>query len=99
MSSTGLLATETTIDKDSENTNVFVKESTPSQDNSERRKCNFIVNSTSENMITDTKTLETDNNHIICTFLYCSFFNTFIINFYSHTIIVLRLTSTSSSQP
>lgn len=71
MSSTGLLATETTIDKDSENTNLFVKESTPSQDNSERCKCNFIVNSTSENIITDTKKLKTDNNHKLLFVLSC----------------------------
>lgn len=51
MSSTGLLATETTIDKDSDNTNLFVKESTPSQDNSERSNGNIMINTTSENMI------------------------------------------------
>lgn len=51
MSSTGLLATETTIDKDIDYTNLFVNESTPSQDNSERSNGNIMINSTSENMI------------------------------------------------
>lgn len=50
MSSTGLRATETTIDKDSGYTNLFVNESTPSQDNSERSNGNIMINSTSENM-------------------------------------------------
>lgn len=51
MSSTGLRATETTIDKESGYTNLFVNESTPSQDNSERSNGNIIINSTSKNMI------------------------------------------------
>lgn len=51
MSSTGLLATETTIDKDTGYTNLFVNESTPSQDNSERSNGNIMINTTSENMI------------------------------------------------
>lgn len=50
MSSTGLRATETTFDKDSGYTNLFVNESTPSQDNSERSNGNIMINSTSENM-------------------------------------------------
>lgn len=51
MSTTGLRAIETTIDKDSGYTNIFVNESTPSQDNSERSKGNIMIKSTSENMI------------------------------------------------
>lgn len=43
MSSTGLLATETTIDKDTGYTNLFVNESTPSQDNSERSNGNIMI--------------------------------------------------------
>lgn len=51
MSSTGLLATETTIDKDTGYTNLFVNERTPSQDNSKRSNGNIMINTTSENMI------------------------------------------------
>lgn len=51
MSSTGLRPTETTIDKESGYTNLFVNESTPSQDNSQRSNGNVIINSTSKNMI------------------------------------------------
>lgn len=51
MSSTGLRATVTTIDKESGYTNLFVNESTPSQDNSQRSNGNVIINSTSKNMI------------------------------------------------
>lgn len=50
MNSTGLLATETTIDRDTGYTNFFVNESTPSQDYSERSNGNIMINSTSENM-------------------------------------------------
>lgn len=50
MSSTGLLATETTIDKEIDYTNLFVNESTQSQDISERSNGIIMIDSTSENM-------------------------------------------------
>lgn len=49
MSSTGLFATEPTIDKDSDYTNLFVNESTPGQEI--LGKGNGKINSTSENLI------------------------------------------------
>lgn len=51
MSSTGLLATEPTIDKDSDYTDLFVNESTPGQEILERGNGNIRINSTSENLI------------------------------------------------
>lgn len=51
MSSTGLLATEPTIDKDSDYTNLFANESPPGQEILERGNGNIKINSTSENLI------------------------------------------------
>lgn len=51
MSSTGLLATEPTIDKDSDYTNRFANESPPGQEILERSSWNIRINSTSENLI------------------------------------------------
>lgn len=79
MSSTGQLATEATIDKDGDYTNLFVNESTPGQEILERGNGN-IVNRTSENLIQQNWKLLTILllllSCIVLSFTYCQ--STFI---------------------